>query len=283
MKPLAKSYRITLLAVFALLIAGCANMPSGHPQAKQAGAARRVVAAYQVGGLLAQAEPVVSGSLTRNLPAAVSVSDRDRLDAIVRSAYAQAALRGAVIDRLRQAAQASGHAKQLASAADSLETPLAQRMIALQNKITDSGFSDKFGAFVKQPAGSERGQRLKIVKKLAANLRITALQTEFNMTLLESMIRSRNAVVAPDQRVDDAHIKRIIANTRAAIHTKLHQQVPMMLLYVYRKVDTATLRHYAALQSRPDMVWTNRALEQAIVKTLAVASRSIPHKFENKD
>jgi hypothetical protein len=278
-KPPIKPYRLAALAGVALMLAGCAILPIG--QHTQTNAANRVSAAYQVSDLLAEAAPAVSQSLKKNLPKTISTAQRNRLRRIVANAYATQTLRRGVVERLKRKATQTQHAKQLAAAADTLEKPLVQHMIRLERNVTQPDFRQGFKAFVKQPTGARRKRRLTIVRQIAAHMQVVALQTGFNITLLASMIRARNAVGGKNARMSNAQIKRILSNTRTAISAKLRQRVPLMLLYVYRNVDTRTLQQYADLQAQPAMIWTNRALAQAIVNTLATASQSIPQQFRS--
>ncbi|GAB3673635.1 hypothetical protein [Salinisphaera aquimarina] len=276
MKPQVKSYLIMALVGVSML-AGCATGPS--EQATQTSASNRVLEAYDVPDLLAQAAPAVSQSLDKNLPDDVAATDRQRLRNIVNEAYSPEALHADVIERLRESADSAGQQKALRSAADNLASPLAQRMISLESATGDENFAQGFSAFIDQPATDARKRRLRIIDSLSDDMQIVQLQTAFNVALLDTMIRSRNAVVTSDKKVGDQQIDRMLANTRDGIHSKLDQRVPLMLLYVYRDVDDATLQQYADLQSQPEMVWTNKALSDAIIASLAAAGKTVPARF----
>ncbi|MES1924361.1 hypothetical protein [Salinisphaera sp. T31B1] len=273
MKPQIKSYLI-VACLGALMLAGCATGPTSEPA--QTSAANRVLEAYDVPDLLAQAAPAVSQSLDKNLPDDVPTAERQRLRDAVYAAYAPDALAADVTQRLREQAKTDGRERALASAADELASPLAQRMISLESATGDDGFAQGFSAFVEQPATDARKRRLRIIDSLSDDMQIVQLQTAFNVTLLEAMIRGRNAVVDSDRQVDEPQIERMLSNTRDGIRGKLDERVPLMLLYVYRDVDDATLQDYADLQSQPDMVWTNQAVEKAIIDALAAAGDQVP-------
>ena len=281
MKLPTGSYLITALIGVSMLAAGCATGPTG--EVAQTSAANRVLESYKIGDLLGQAAPAVASSLSRNLPASVAASERTRLQNTVNKAYDADDLRSQVIDRLKARAARSGHKTDLAAAAGVLEKPLVRRMIRLQTKVTEPDFAQGFKQFVSRPAGAQRQRRLSIINQINADMRVTELQTGFNMTLLESMLRARNAAADASQRVDANRMQKILSNTRDGIRAKLAEQVPQMLLYVYRSVDTATLARYAGYQHQPAMVWTNQALEKAIVQTLADASQNIPKTYANKE
>lgn len=276
MKLQTKSYLIMALAG-AVLLAGCASGPTGEPA--QTSAANRVLEAYDVPDLLAQAAPAVNQSLDKNLPDDTPAAERQRLRNIVFDAYAPDALYTDVVSRLRNNADADGRKRDLASAADHLTAPLAQRMISLESVTGDENFTASFNSFIDQPATDARKRRLRIIDSLSDDMQIVQLQTGFNVTLLETMIRARNAVVDSGRQVDDTQIDRMLTNTREGIRSKLDERVPLMLLYVYRDVDDADLQAYADLQSEPDMIWTNRAIESAIIASLAAAGEKVPAAY----
>lgn len=276
MKLQTKSYLITAMAA-AILLAGCASGPTGEPA--QTSAANRVLEAYDVPDLLAQAAPAINQSLDKNLPDDTSQADREQLRSAVYAAYAPDALYADVAQRLRSAADAEGHKRDLASSADELNAPLAQRMISLESVTGDENFAASFNSFMEQPASDNRKARLRIIDALADNMQIVQLQTAFNVTLLETMIRSRNAVVDSAQQVDETQVERMLTNTRSGIRGQLEERVPQMLLYVYRDVDDATLQSYADLQSQPDLMWANRAVENAIIASLSAAGKKVPAAY----
>ena len=262
-----------------LLLAGCAAGPTGKPA--QTTAAQQVLKAYHVPDLLAQAAPAVSRSLDKNLPDTVSTSDRQRLSRVVSEAFEPQALQQDIVERLRERAAESNHEKELASAADKLSSPLATRMIGLESVAGNENFAQGFNSFVNQTATDARKRRLRLIDGLVADMQVVELQTNYNVILLQSMIRGRNAAVSEQNRVDDAQVERMISNTRQGIRDKLQEQVPLMLLYIYRNVDDADLQQYADLQAKPDMLWTNDALVQAITETLRAAGNDIPEQFNS--
>ena len=276
MKPQAKSYLIGVLMAAAVL-AGCATGPAD--KAAQESAADRVMAAYDVPDLLAQAAPAVTQSLNQNLPDDVDTTTRSALRDAVYEAYDPQTLQQDVLDRLRDAAARDDQQRALMSAADALHTPLATRMIALESATGDPDFAANFKAFVEQPATPERKERLRKVDMLAENMKVVELQTDFNVTLLEAMIRARNEASAAEYQVDNSRVEQMVAETRADIGNKLEQRVPLMLLYVYRDVDDSTLSEYVALQNQPALVWANQALKNAIIDTLSAASDRVTENF----
>ncbi|WP_353180430.1 MULTISPECIES: hypothetical protein [unclassified Salinisphaera] len=278
MKLQAKSYLIVAMMAAAVLT-GCATGPAD--KAAQESAADRVLAAYDVPDLLAQAAPAVTQSLNQNLPDDVDAATRSTLRDAVYEAYDPATLQQDVLDRLRDAAAKDDQQRALTMAADALHTPLATRMISLESATGDPNFAENFKAFVDQPATDERKQRLRQIDLLAKHMQIVELQTDFNVTLLEAMIRARNVASAEEYRVDNSRVEQMVAETRANIGNKLEQRVPLMLLYVYRNVEDSTLADYAALQGQPELVWTNQALKSAIIDTLAAASDRVTENFNS--
>jgi len=276
-----KAYLTVAALTFAALAAGCALGPPS--QQAQTSAASQVVDDYKVSGLLAQSGPAISDSLSRNLPDSVDDAQRQALDAAVARTYDPQRLRNTVVSRLADAAATSDNQKYLINAAAELNKPLPQRMIGLESRVADPNFGDGFQAFQDNPATPERQQRLEIIEQLSDDMVVGDLQTDFNVALLESMIAARNDVVSPDEQVDAAQKQRIIANSRDGIRAKLNQQVPRMLLYVYRDVDTKTLQQYADLQHQPFMVWSNKALANAVTSTLADAGPRVSQNLSAEE
>ncbi|HET7371618.1 MAG TPA: hypothetical protein VFK45_12370 [Gammaproteobacteria bacterium] len=279
MKRARRCYRIASLLALAFFTAGCAL----HPAADNRAVARHLASICQVSALLAQAAPAVSGSLNRNLPQSVPLARRRRVDRLVNQAFAPAPLQADAIRRLAATARRQGRSDDLARAAEGLDKPVAQRMTGLARKVGEPGFKRGFEQFIRQPAGAQRKRRLRIVDRLVDDMHLADLETRFNITLLGAMIRARNLAVAPAKRVDETQIQRILSNTRTGLHRKLEQQLPLMLLYVYRDVDTDTLERYAALQHRPAMVWAHATLVQSVGAALEAAGRSMPETLQTKD
>ena len=262
----------------ALLLAGCATGPAGTQA--QTSASNRVLAAYEVPDLLAQAAPAVSQSLDKNLPDDVGDADRQRLRDVVFEAYDPQTLLADVAETVREQASASGHEQALVVAAEQLDTPLATKMIGLESTTGQANFAQDFKAFVNEPATARRKARLRQIDSLAEDMQIIELQTGFNVTLLEAMIRARNAASTAEYQVDQPRIEQMVAKTRGNIKGKLEQRVPLMLLYVYRDVSDAELQSYAQLQDRPELVWTNQALKAAIINALSNAGERVAANFQ---
>ena len=277
MKPQAKSYLITVF-MGALLLAGCATGPAGTQA--QTSASNRVLAAYEVPDLLAQAAPAVSQSLDKNLPDDVADADRQRLRDVVFEAYNPQTLQADVAENLREQASSTGNQQALVVAAEQLDTPLATKMIGLESTTGQANFAQDFKAFVNEPATARRKERLRQIDALAQDMQIIELQTGFNVTLLEAMIRGRNAASAPEYQVDQPRIDQMVSETRGNIEGKLEQRVPLMLLYVYRDVSDAELQSYVQLQDRPELVWTNQALKTAIIDALSSAGERVAENFQ---
>lgn len=278
---MSKFYLMAASLLAATLIAGCASGPPSRQA--QTSAADQVVDNYQVDGMLSQAGPAISDSLSHNLPESISDGQKQRLDAALAKAYEPQRLRNAVVDRLGDAAAASEHQSYLVKAAANLKKPLPQRMIKLESKVSDPGFGKGFQAFLNKEGGPARQQRLDIVKSLADDMAVTDLQLKFNLSLLKSVIKARNSVVPSDQQVGSAQKQRILSNSRNDIRAKLDQQIPQMLLYVYRDVSTDTLKQYARLQHQPEMVWTNQAVADAVTASLSDAGDRLTQNFNAKD
>ncbi len=274
MKALRKSYWIMFAA--AALVAGCA---AGPQQGASVDAAQRVLDAYDVPDLLAQAGPVVSESLSNNLPGEVDTQTRERLRMIIADVYEPQKLTADVVARLQARAEQAGREAALAEAAEALASPLAARMIGLESVAGNDGFADGFNAFIRQPVDERRKARLRTVNTISQNMSVVELQTSFNLTLLEAMVRARNAATGAEYQVTEQEIQRMLGNTRQGIRSRLREQVPLMLLYVFRNVEDSVLDSYAELQSRPALVWTNQALTEAIQGALEAAGEKIPERL----
>lgn len=281
MTSIRKSYLTAVVLTLVVFAGGCAMGPPS--QQAQTSAANKVVDDYKVSGLLAQSGPAISDSLSRNLPESIDDTQRQALDSAVAQTYDPQRLRNTVVSRLADAAATSDNQKYLVKAAAELDKPLPQRMIGLESRVAEPNFGDGFQAFQNKPATPERQQRLEIINQLSDDMVVGDLQTDFNVALLESMIEARNNVVSPDEQVDATQKQRIISNSRDGIRAKLNQQVPRMLLYVYRDVDTQTLQQYADLQHQPFMVWTNKALANAVTSTLADAGPRVSQNLSVED
>lgn len=277
MKSQAKSY---LIPVFmgALLLAGCATGPSGTQA--QTSASNRVLAAYDVPDLLSQAAPAVSQSLEKNLPEDISSADRQRLRDAVFEAYAPQTLQASVAENLREQARTESREQSLVTAAAQLDTPLATKMIGLESTTGEANFAQDFQAFVDEPATDRRKERLRQIDALSKDMQIIELQTGFNVTLLEAMIRARNAASPPQHQVGEERVAQMVTKTRGNIQGQLEQRVPLMLLYVYRDVSDAELQSYTQLQDQPELVWTNQALKTAIIDALSNAGATVAANFQ---
>lgn len=281
MKSIYQSYLMMSVVLLTALASGCALGPPSRQA--QTSAANQVVDDYKVSGLLAQAGPAIVDSLGHNLPDSVTAEEKQQIDASVAKAYEPQRLRNTVVSQLSDAAAASDHQRYLIEAANTLQKPLPQRMVSLESKVADPGFGKDFQAFLDKPSTPERRQRLEIIGQLASDMVVTDLQLDFNLSLLKSVIKARNSVAESNEQVGAEQKERILSKSRTGIQAKLEEQVPRMLLYVYRDVDTKTLKEYAALQHQPAMVWTNRALADAVTAALSDAGERIPKHFNVKD
>lgn len=268
-----------IVAVAAVLAAGCAGFQFGAGRGGQ-DAARRVIAAYDVSRLLAQADMVLTRSLMAALPEAVGFNRRNRLRQIIDQEFEVAALTATVQQQLAQRASQSGHLDALAAAAAALETPLARRLLGLQSKAGNDGFANGYNAFLQQPPDARRKARLQQIKKLMRHMGIVDVQSAFHLTLLKTMVNMRNALTPPERDIPQARLQKLLEQTRRTLRSQLRKQVPFILLYVYRNISDADLRKYVEMQSSPALAWTNRALVKAIRRTLEQAGKRVWQRAE---
>lgn len=245
-----------------------------------ANAAERVTAAYGVSALLAQADMVVTRSLMADLPDSVGFTQRQQLRQIIDKAYATATLTDAVQQQLQQHALHAQRVRDLADAAKMLETPLAQRLRGLQDKVGGAGFAADYNAFIKQSHGRQREARLSRIDTLMQAMAIVDVQTAFHVTLLTTMLHTRNAVTPSAQDISQANITKQVQRNRRMLNNQLREQLPPILLYVYRKVDNDDLRDYVQMQVSSAMKWTNQALAEAIRSALEQAGQQLLKKAE---
>lgn len=275
-----KLFRVRYFSIIALAVvalAGCAGLQPARisGNADSAAAARRIIAAYNVSGLLAQADSVLTQSLMQRLPATVDAAKRQRIRRIIDNAFRAGKLTQAVRERLQQQARQAGRGRVLATAAAKLESPLAKRMLQLQSKAGEDGFASGYNEFLRQPRDARRERRLQQLRTLMQAKRIIDVQSAFQLTLLQTMVATRNALTPASRDIDQAMLEQLLDSTRKTLHTQMQEQVPLLLLYVYRDIDDATLKAYVELQSSPAVSWTNQALVTAIQGALESAGEQV--------
>lgn len=275
-----KLFRIRYFSIIALAVvalAGCTALQPGRMggDAGSAAAARRIIAAYHVSGLLAQAGSVLTQSLMQRLPATVDTVKRQRIRRVIDNAFRAGELTQAVRDRLQQQAQQAGRGQVLATAAAKLESPLAERMLDLQRQAGEDGFASGYNAFLQQPRDARRETRLRQLNTLIQKRGMIDVQSAFQSTLLQTMVAARNALTPASLDIDQAALEQLLDSNRNTLRTQMQEQVPLLLLYVYRDIDDATLKSYVELQSSPAVSWVNQALVTAIQGALASAGEQV--------
>lgn len=268
-----------MLVCMAVLLAGCATLQPSRQQASQA--AQRVVSAYNVSDLLARADMVLTRSLLDSLPDDVDAAQRERLRQIIASHFKAAALTSAVQRDLAAQAVQKQHMRSLVDAADALDSPLAQRLQGLQAKVGNDGFATAYNTFIQQPPSARREVRLQQIKTLIHDMAIIELQSAFHVALLDTMLKTRNALAPLEQDMTLAEINQQLEQNRNMLRKQLHEQLPPILLFAYREVDDADFGKYVDLQGSEALLWTNRALARAIGKALEQAGAKVPAKAEN--
>lgn len=272
-----------IAVMVALLLSGCAMLqsfksasPAGKVDATQA--AQRIIAAYHVSKLLAQAEPVLTRSLMARLPKSVGANQRQRLKGHIDEVFRTQALTRDVRQRLVRQAKSGNKKRVLAQAAQKLESPLASRMLNLQRNAGKDGFADGYNAFLQQPLDAQRRKRLQLLRKLMDKMGVIDIQTAFKTTLLKTMVSTRNAITPAQKDVSQSALQQLLGKARRTMRNQMSEQVPLILLYVYRNIDDETLTAYVELQSSPAMVWANQALVGAVEAALADAGGQLSER-----
>jgi len=266
---------ITALAT--MLLVGCSALQSlSAGSGSDDTAATQIIDAYNVSRLLGQADNVLTRSLMDQLPDEVDADQRQRIRAAINSALRTSELTTDVRQRLVQQARSEGHERDLMAAATQLQSPLATRMLKLQSNAGQQGFADDYNAFMQQPLNARRKARLQQIRTLMQNMGIIDVQSAFQLTLLKAMVATRNAATSAAYNIDQATLQALVDNNRTTLRNQMQEQVPLILLYVYRDIDDDTLQSYVEMQSSPALVWVNQALVKAIQQTLAAAGQNIP-------
>jgi|GEM_PF-1519837 len=271
---------LNILAVLALLLSGCAGLQSqgSDQQPRVDDAAQRIMAAYKMPQLLAQADESLTRSLLHNLPAGVGAEQRRQLRRMVGDAFAADVLATAMRELLLQQAKDEGREQDLQQAAAALSAPLAQRVIELQDAARQEQFGAQFEAFAERPPTQRRQQRLRQMRLLMQHLHMIEIQHAFQQALLSTMLQTRNAVVSPDERIEPARRERMLHDNSRRLRQEMEQRVPMLLLYVLRDVSDDELAAYVELQASTPLIWTNKALVKALRQVLEDAGSEVPQE-----
>lgn len=259
-----------------VVLAGCATLGLQESEER---AAERVMGAYRIDAMLAQAAPILADSLDANLPAAVGQDERVRLRQTVTEVYAADTLKAAVAGRLAENARSAERGAALRRAADLLEGELAQSMIAREDKAGDAGFGEGFREFLQQPVTEESDRAVARMRQLTADLQLVELQTAFNLGLLQGMVAARNAVAPPDYTMSQENLQRMMRQTTEGLDQRLSRRIPLMLLYVYRDAAKEQRDAYIEMQRDEDLRWVNGALAQAIDGALKDAAAALPEHY----
>lgn len=268
---------LPLLAV--ALLAGCATL-TGPSQKERNQAATRVLEAYGVPDMLGQVAPIINDSLENNLPATVPADTRERLTRAVSAVYERDALARDLATRLRERADADERAGVLIEAADQLETPLAETMIAREQKAATEEFAKGFKEFLDQPVKEEHKPRIESARKLVERMRLVDLQVAFNVGMLRGMVSARNAAASAQYQTSDENADRMAEQTETSLRKRMNRQLPIMLFYAYREASDDELSSYAELQAGPALSWINSAIPEALSATLADAAARVPGRFQ---
>lgn len=239
-------------------------------------AAARVVAAYHVTGLLAQADTIVIDSLLEELPSTVDVARRQQLQQQVVTIFAAARLTRRLTRQLAQQALDNNQVGALLDAADLLETPLARRLHQLQEKVGEDGFAAAYNAYAQRPQRDDRAARLQRVQTLMRAMGTIELQSAFHAALLQAVLQTRNALT--QSALAPTAIQTQLADSRRMLRGQLQEQLPPILLYVYRDVSDSDLQKYVKMQQSTALTWTNQALAKAIGIVLEQASQQLQTK-----
>lgn len=262
----------------AVALAGCATLGVGQSGEQ---AAERVLAAYRIGDMLAQAAPILNEALDANIPAEVGEAERTRLRRAVSKAYDGDVLTAAVADRLAQRAREAERVPDLRHAAEQLESDLAQAMIAREDSAGDEEFNTGFREFLQQPVTEESDRAVARVRQLAADLQLVELQTVFNLGLLQGMVTARNTVAPPGRTTSKENLARMMRETSEGLDQRLSRRIPLMLLYVYRDASEEQRAAYIQLQRDEALRWINGALAGAVEDALDAAAETLPGHYRD--
>lgn len=283
-----KEYRVTLhrfryvLIILSMaLLAGCTplQVQLGDGAKLANAAAARVIAAYHITGLLARADTIVTDALLEDLPSTVDEAQRQQLQQQVATIFADARLTAKLTRQLAQQALDNTHVSALMDAADRLETPLARRLHRLQETAGEDGFAAAYNAYAQQPHRDRRATRLQRVRALMQAMDTIELQSAFHATLLQAVLQTRNALTQSMLAPTAIQIK--LADSRRMLRGQLQEQLPQILLYVYRDVSDRDLQKYVKMQQSTALTWTNQALVKAIGIVLEQASQQLQTKARN--
>lgn len=272
--------RVPLAAVFVSLglVAGCASL-GGPSEQTRSNAAQQVLDAYDVPGMVGQVAPIINDSLKSNLPPSVSDAERARIKRAVADTYEAEALVADMNQRLRQRADEAGRTGVLIKAADKLETQLAQDMIALERKAATDEFAAGFEEFLKKPVEEEDEPRMAQARTLLDRMGLVDLQVAFNVGMLRGMVAARNAAAGDAGQTSSDNTQRMAEQTENSLRKRMNKQLPVMLFYAYRDVETDKLDRYAALQDSPPLAWLNETVPKVLAAALADATDRVANNY----
>lgn len=272
-----KFRHLVTIAVVSVLLAGCTQMQVrlGGGEQLASTAAKRVTSAYDVSSLLAQADMVLTHSLMAELPDTVDFPQRRELRRMIDDEFRTATLTAAVRQFLSDEAVQTHHVQTLLDAASALETPLARRMHGLQAKVGTDNFANGYNTFIQQSPNARRKARLQQINALVDHMGIIDLQSAFHLVLLKTVLETANAVTGPDHDMSEAEIDAILRQNRHMLRSQLEEQLPPILLYIYRDIDDASLQKYVKLQGAPALLWANQTLVKAIRNALEQAGQRV--------
>src|SRR5699024_7227779 len=122
---------------------------------------------------------------------------------------------------------------------------------------------------------------LQQIRALMQHMGIVEVQSAFQLVLLETMVEARNTVTPPEQDISRQQLTHLLDQNRDTLEAQMREQVPLILLYVYRDIDDATLSGYAELQGSPALLWANQALVEAIQRALEDAGDRVKKRLES--
>lgn len=263
-------------AILAAAVAGCALIDTAADERR---AAVRVIEAYRLDSMLQQAAPIVTDAVMGNLPAGPDKAARERLRRAIADVYDAQTLKSVMAERLVAWAESQRRADELHTAADQLETDLAADMIAREDSAGDEDFNKGFQEFLDRPATDASDREMDRMRALAEDLQLVDLQTAFNLGMMQGMILAKNTVVSDDYSISPSSERMMLEETRGGLQRRLNQQIPVMLMYVYRDVGESRKAAYAELQHAEALRWVNGALADALETALKAAAERIPKRY----
>lgn len=158
-------------------------------------------------------------------------------------------------------------AKKYQSIIEALNSPLARRMTQLELETAEPGVRDRIIQYVRKTHANIPAQRLQLIHELNDASGMIEAMVDVRLGWYESLVRSQNPLLPPDQRISEAELFRTLKDLRPQVMNEASEWLLMNGLYAYRNVDDRELRQYVDLYQSDAFHWfsvlANRALLNA--------------------